>query len=992
MFILAFTKAFPQLTTSNSLSPAQMVQNILVGNGITASNVSYTGYVNGIATFTAGTSINLGLSSGIFLTTGSFLANDPNGFLNIGTDGPFGPSSKEQNIFQFKPGDPDLNAILVQTGANLNTYDAAILEFDFIPDGDTVSFRYRFGSDEYNSKVSPPGGFTVEDVFAAFISGVSVPLTKRNIALIPGTTSPLTINTVNNGYSVTSSNGPCTNCAYYTDNYSNAVNVIYNGLTTILTAKYPVICGQTYHIKFAIGDAMDRLLDSGVFIEANSFKTSSNAIPLNITVAVNGNTSDSTIAEGCDSASITLNRPLSASASSQTYTYTISGTATNGTDYPLLSGSVIIPAGSTTASFPIIPINDGITEGVEKITLAFQASGPCGGSGTLNVNLYIHDLLPVQLNMPDTIVCGGQAVTLTAQPTGGGGGPYTYLWNTGATSASIVVNPAIPTTYWCTVSTGCGNNTYTDTINVAVYANSQLNVSSDVLFSTNDLVFREGCDSLYIIFNRGTTNLNSTETFLLSVSGTANNGVDYNSIPSVITFNSGQAILRLGIKAINDGISEGTETLVLSIPGNICNPANQSISITIQETPPLTLSPSPAVSLNCPGNNALLTVTASGGTSSYNYSWNPGTSTTASQTVNPLTTTSYTVTVTDSACLFLTAQAIIAVTVPVAQPLTTLVSSNNIQCPGEMANIQLQLSGGFPPYSYLWNNGSTAAAISVSPAQSTTYTVAISDACNFYKDTLTVPVTVKQYVPLTLVVTNDTIICPKNKLTLSALAANGVKPYTYTWENTFSGQNYMVAPAGLTTYAVQVKDSCGNTISDAVVVNIAQVKADFTFEYLDDNAVSFVNQSLSNQSLQYTWNFGDSSPTETTTNPIHTFSSLELYYTQLTAITPEGCKDMVSYPLPPPYELWIPDAFTPGEGDKLNAEFMAYGVGVAKFNMSIFNRWGNKIYETQNIQQGWDGTYNGKPCPEDVYVYIIDATGVDTKKKTNKTGRITLIR
>ncbi len=314
-FMLFNNCVFSQLTTNNSLTPAQMVQNVLAGNGVSVSNVVYTGYVNGISTFTAGPATNLGISSGIFLTTGSFLANDPNGFLNIGADGPFGPSSKEQNLFQFKPGDPDLNALLIQTGGNLTTYDAPVLEFDFIPSGDTISFKYRFGSDEYNSKISPPGGFTVEDVFGVFLTGVSVPLTKRNIALVPGTNLPITTNTVNNGYSTTVSSGPCKNCAFYTDNYSGAVNVIYNGLTTILTAKYPVVCGEKYHIKFVIGDAMDRLLDSGVFLEANSFSSGAGNSILNILSAVNGNVTDSTLVEGCDTALITISRPAGANLS-----------------------------------------------------------------------------------------------------------------------------------------------------------------------------------------------------------------------------------------------------------------------------------------------------------------------------------------------------------------------------------------------------------------------------------------------------------------------------------------------------------------------------------------------------------------------------------------------------------------------------------------------------------------------------------------------------
>ncbi len=90
-------------------------------------------------------------------------------------------------------------------------------------------------------------------------------------------------------------------------------------------------------------------------------------------------------------------------------------------------------------------------------------------------------------------------------------------------------------------------------------------------------------------------------------------------------------------------------------------------------------------------------------------------------------------------------------------------------------------------------------------------------------------------------------------------------------------------------------------------------------------------------------------------------------------------------------EIWVPNAFTPGN-DPLNNEFLAYGSGIAEFNMIFFDRWGEKIFETDTINKGWDGTYKDKTCPEGVYVYNIKARGIDGSKQVNKSGHLSLIR
>jgi hypothetical protein len=150
-------------------------------------------------------------------------------------------------------GDTDLDGLI----PGHKTYDATVLEFDFTSIGDAAYFNYVFGSDEYNEYV----GSAFNDVFGFFFQG-------KNIALIPGTMTAVAINNINNNV----------NPGDYNDNdlgdipAPNLYPFEYDGFTDGITAEIlGLTAGETYHIKLAIADAGDEVLDSGVFIEAESF-------------------------------------------------------------------------------------------------------------------------------------------------------------------------------------------------------------------------------------------------------------------------------------------------------------------------------------------------------------------------------------------------------------------------------------------------------------------------------------------------------------------------------------------------------------------------------------------------------------------------------------------------------------------------------------------------------------------------------------------------
>ena len=275
LFVFHFEAVKAQIIIDNNApydNPAWMVDNILLGGGVSAFNHSFQGDSLQIGWFNAANT-SLGINSGIVMACGDIYSLDP----IIGSSFPFLP-----NIVT----DPDLLAVansvpgmIGQTFSVSSINDVAVLEFDFIPTSDSLKFNYVFGSQEYFGFENSP----YNDVFGFFLSGPGItgpwsspaafPNGSINLAVVPNTNPPLPI-TISSVCNDPNAFPPAImNPQYFIDNQGTGLDTIADadGLTTVLTARALVQCGETYHIRLAIADGSDASLNSYVWLEAGSF-------------------------------------------------------------------------------------------------------------------------------------------------------------------------------------------------------------------------------------------------------------------------------------------------------------------------------------------------------------------------------------------------------------------------------------------------------------------------------------------------------------------------------------------------------------------------------------------------------------------------------------------------------------------------------------------------------------------------------------------------
>jgi gliding motility-associated-like protein len=798
-------KTSAQLTIVNNSNATQLAQ-LLAGSGVTISNAVKNCPNTALGTFANGNATNLGLSSGIVLTTGTVapVAGSASNFAS--TDNSNGT-------------DANLNAI-----SNATTQDVCVLEFDIVPQGNVLNFRYVFGSEEYPEYVCSP----FNDVFGFFVSGPNPGggnYNSANIALIPNSSLSVAINTVNpgtpgGGYSASG----CQSLAYsqyYTDN-TGGTTIVYDGFTTVLNATISVVPCQQYHIKLAIGDAGDGIYDSGVFIEANSFVSQSTSI----TAAVNGGFSS--MFEGCVGGVFTITVPNLAT-SSTAINYTVSGTATNGVDYTTLTGTTYVNPGTSTALVYVDPLQDGLPEGAETVTITIN--DPCTGLPVASATLNINDAPVDTAYASSNFVCQSGQVQLTAT----GGGTYSWSPPTGLSSTTIA-NPTatITSDITYTVNITFGNCVQDKSVTIDVdsittsiisFEGSQICPgTTDTLVATSDggvgnITYQwspvnqvSDPTSQYVFTTpANTTTYNVTVTDSLGCSATANFtlnvatnlqvslGPDVNVCPEDVPY-----VLGLpGGPYTSYSWSNGATTPTISITssgdysvtaiGGQCTYTSDTITVTLL-TP---VNPTLADSFFCSGTEA--TLSAEGNLT--NVLWNTGATT---GTITVTTPGDYYYTANDAnGCAVASDTATVT---EIQSPVVNATASPDTICPGSPSVLS---SGAAQGLSYTWSNGANTSTTTVTSGG--TYYLTVSDAVCSSFDT----VVVTEYVNPQPTVTADTTVCNGQAVTFTLI--NG--PFnTYTWSNGATGvTSITVSAAG--QYNVTVNDGNCDWTSNSVSLN-----------------------------------------------------------------------------------------------------------------------------------------------------------------------------
>lgn len=328
----------------------------------------------------------------------------------------------------------------------------------------------------------------------------------------------------------------------------------------------------------------------------------------------------------------------------------------------------------------------------------------------------------------------------------------------------------------------------------------------------------------------------------------------------------------------------------------------------------------------------------------------------------------------------------------------TLKADQDTICIGIPVNLNSKSEGGTGTYRMDWNNGAyNVQSIYDVPKQSKTYRVVLRDGCS---DSSFAEWKVFVHPPMFSHIVSSPIQCYGNKGT-ATVNMMGTGPFAYEWNSTPRQTGSTITASVGTTYKVKVKNTTTGCLYDtsAEIPGYPRIRAYFTISpagqciYSNNANVQIID--LSEGGSSGTWDFGDQTTVNylAGTNPNHTYSGDTDAYTITLRISNSGnCSDSFKLPVCvlDTVTLFIPSAFTPND-DGSNDVFGISTGSVSNVSIEVYNRWGEKIFQTFDPKGVWDGTYKGNPCPTDYYIYVIKYKGKKTPWKYKK-GYFYLIR
>ncbi len=1005
---LTCVNSFSQIDVTGNTDAQQLVQSIL-GKGYTVSNAKLTCPTSG-GVFASGSfqnvSSNIGLNQGIVLTTGSI--NNIKGPNNQG-------GASQPNM---QNGDADLDKLL--TDSIKKTKDACGIEFDLVPACDEFKIKYVFASEEYLEYVNK----SYNDIFAFFISGPGITGTM-NIAKVPGTNSAVSINTINDK----------TNSQYYQDN-DKGPSIQYDGFTKPISASIKVIPCSSYHLKIVIADVGDGSFDSGVFIEGGSINCIVPEVALPAACAnkptiqlcaPNGYTyqwpaNQPGAVPPYDQQCLTINKPQAGVTYTVNMTQlgggcpTTSNITLKGSDFsvrvtsvclgapkfpikvtPLIKGNFNFkwePATNLSCADCPDPVFDPISTQTYTITMSDVNDSSCNKERIVTIK--VGTSLNVKTN--DTTICDGGTATITAT------GADTYIWQPGNLSgATQQVSPTTTTTYTVTGSSASATCPGQSTAMAVVTVGQKVSVSA-------------GADQTICVGSSASLggSLGGAATGATWSGGTGTFLPD-NKTPLASYTPSPSEILA------------GTVTLTLTTDSVGRCPVKSSQTI-ISITPPALVDAGPHQVI-CESSSATLAGVVSGGAIS--GTWTGGTGT---FTPNSSANSSYK----PSAAEIKAGKVILTFTSndppgpcpPVYDTMSIIINQKPVAdagaaseiCEGAFIELAGKVSGGASTGTWTGGLGKydpsntslagkyvpTAAEIKAGKVTLTLLVNAVG-LCSGDSSKVTHLIHPNPVVQFSV---DTPKACPPHCINFydSTTAGNTI---VTKWEWKFGAEEVSAKnPTGICfkkpgLYDVQLtatsnKKCSTKLIKPFFIETYPQPQAQFTADpnpvSLYDPTIHFYDQSTTDVK-SWVWSLGDGKIiAPSTKNPTYQYSVgfPTVYTVWLTVTNSYGCKDSTSQQVEvtPEFGFFIPNAFTPSEeADGINDTFFGKGKGIVDYQLWVFDRWGNMIFNTTDINKGWDGHVKGKSeiAIQDVYVWKVKLKDVFGKKHEYM-GTVTLLK
>ena len=426
-------------------------------------------------------------------------------------------------------------------------------------------------------------------------------------------------------------------------------------------------------------------------------------------------------------------------------------------------------------------------------------------------------------------------------------------------------------------------------------------------------------------------------------------------------------------------------------------PVSDSITVTIPVYPALQMEVSPLTLIDCLGHGDIAVTSATGGDGDYSYGWTlagaaaGNTATINVPAANPQVY--YVATVTDG-CGSTVSDSVEVGTVPL-EPIVIEAPDRTVICLGDTTTLQVvEVTGGNGVYSYAWTNSqhqelSQQDTLQVGVPADAVYTITVSDQCG-YEGSEQVYALIPHPSPFKVDLTQDTVLCLGDSVTLWAQVSGGSGYYTIEWvDQQWSDPQLAVGPEVNAQYRVNIYDQCGEVISDEVNVGVEQPVIDIQATNAGQDDWVFEAATLPTFCRNSRWDLGDGTLSRERTLS-HSYLDLEEHWVKLQVVTPTGCTAQDSVLIRPPGQLFFPNCFTP-DGDGINEVFGPGTRYIEHFEMSIYDRWGQLVYSTQDLNNPWDGKVGGADAPTSVYVVKYKAEG-HLFPAVEGFGHVTLLR